>query len=52
MLGQSEALVRCRAEDKSAVEKAISSYKGPVKLSLDSDPLKNDASCTNIDTAW
>merc|ERR1711865_171225 len=41
--------VRCRAEDKAAVQQAISTIKGDVKITLEDKPLTVDTSVTNID---
>ena len=49
--GQS-GLVKCRAEDKGAVESAISAAGVDMKLTVDDEPLVVDKTVSNIKPEW
>lgn len=50
MIQLDDVKVRCRAADKAAVQKAISSCKGSVKYTFDDTPVNSDDTVSNIAT--
>ena len=48
MLEGKTGIVKCRAEDKSAVESAISAAGVDMELTVHAEPLTMDKSVTNI----